>query len=166
MALNTGLRSAVYSAIALSAAILINLCLCAPAFALDSALTENEHGDWDNADDVLIYSERDFSGTLKRITDSKNGCFYIFIQLYDSRIKTANPDNLVISFRLKNSAGSYSFSANRNGFVNTNATVMKSIRLEANFERISESGGFCSILIGFELLNKTVNFNNKFDTSW
>lgn len=128
-----------------------------PAYALDNNYVINEYNNWLDVDERIDYerSRDGFDGFLKKFVDEKNGCFYMYFSFYDARLDGFDDENIVISFDLQNDVNSYSFSVNRNGFVNTGEDEQKNIRLAYNFENCSINRRGGEILIGFELTDKT-----------
>lgn len=142
--------------IVLCCALVLLVLLSSPntALALNANLVESEQNGWYEVDDVTLYEEPDFSGVLKKIVDEENGCMYIFFQFDDDRVQRTELDNIIISFKVKNSLGEYRFSVNRNGFVNTGDNEKNNIKLCWNFDHLSHRGSFNYLFVGFELCSK------------
>lgn len=121
-------------------------------YALDYDLIESEFNGWVEVDDVVLYDEADFSGSLKKIIDADNGCFYIYFQLTDNRIKNTPIENLIINFTVKNNENSYTFSVNRDGMLNGSANEKKAIKLAQN---INKRNTYFYGFIGFELTQRS-----------
>lgn len=127
-----------------------------PAYALDNNYVISEYNGWIDIDDRIDYerSRMGFDGFLKKIVDEENGCFYIYFSFYDVRLNGFDDENIVISFDVSNDINSYSFSVNKNGFIDTGADDQRNIRLVYNFDNCSINGCGGEIMIGFELANQ------------
>lgn len=130
------------------------------AFALNKNYVLSEYNGWIEVKDYLSYKSSDngFDGILKQIADTEDNSFYIYFSFYDKRLKNSSDDDIVLTFTVKNSENTYTFSVNKNGFVNTGQNDMNAVDLAYNFDKCScgRLGG--EILIGFELKN---NIDNK-----
>ena len=139
--------------------LLLTLLIFLPAFpvyALDNNYVISEYNGWIDVDDRIDYEKSSvgFDGFLKKIVDEENGCFYIYFSFYDVRLNGFDDENIVISFDVWNDVNSYSFSVNRNGFINTGVDEQKNIKIAYNFDSCSINSCGGEILIGFELTNQ------------
>ncbi len=127
-----------------------------PAYALDNNYVISEYNGWIDVDDCINYEKSSvgFDGFLKKIVDEENGCLYIYFSFYDVRLNGFDDENIVISFDVWNDVNSYSFSVNKNGFINTGTNEQKNIKIAYNFDSCSINSCGGEILIGFELTNQ------------
>lgn len=158
MSRNTETRTLLFRTLtALLATLFVFALFCGEkAYALDEGLVASEYNGWLENDNLLLYSvsEHGFDGSLKYISDKENGCFYIYFSFFDTRLQSdeIDDDKIVISFRIENDNGGYSFSVNRTGLTDT--ADKDKVKLASRFDcSCDKLGG--EILVGFELKSKT-----------
>lgn len=117
--------------------------------------TGKEEKYWSSIPGTLIGDNEEYSGVVKYIVDDNNGCFYLCLNFYDSKIDSNCNKNISVGFTVTNSQNQYYFSIDKNGFTErSDIGVDNIVNICYSFDDSSCSRNGGDIYVAFEFKNK------------
>lgn len=120
------------------------------SYAMNEELIGNVYL-WDDIDTRIDYNDEYFNGFLKYISDSNEGCFYVYLNYTDTRMLSDAEEYVQLNFTIRSNDECYTVCVDRNGLVNQELADRVSVKSDFNIYPSYQGG---KLMLCIELKRK------------